>query len=356
VLRRIWPRLAPHELVHDLLGARPLLRAAGKGLFSDDELRLLFRPRSASLEDVAWTAADTALVDEARAALGPVRHARRPSAANGTRDPSEPLTVVESGDDEVIRSYGHIVVDEVQDLSAMQLRMLARRSISGSMTVVGDIAQATAPGVPSSWDLVIAHLAPRREPSTVELTVSYRTPKEELDVAARVLAVAEPGLRTPIPVRTTGFPPDLRVVERDAIGDELIAAVTRELTEVADGRVAVLVAPRDYDDVMATLRTGGIDAVDPRVWAGEGLAAHLVVLPSSVANGLEFDSVLVVEPAHIASHPGSGDEFTARGLRMLYVAITRSTRRLTVLGTVVVPFLEPSDTPPERWHAEAVIH
>ncbi len=357
VLRRIWPRLAPHELVHDLLGARPLLRAAGKGLLSDDELRLLHRPRSASLEDVEWTAADTALVDEARAVLGPVRHARRtPVTGNGSRDPNEPLTAVETGDDEVIRSYGHIVVDEVQDLSAMQLRMLARRSISGSMTVVGDIAQATAPGVPSSWELVVTHLAPRRQPSTVELTVSYRTPKEELDVAARVLAVAEPGLRTPIPVRSTGYPPDLRVVDRTAVSDELAAAVTRELDEVADGRVAVLVAPRDYDDVLASLREHGIDAVDPRSRTGEGLGAHLVVLPSSVANGLEFDSVLVVEPAHIASHPGRDDVYTARGLRMLYVAITRSTRRLTVLGSVTVPFLEPSDAAPERWHAEAVIH
>ncbi|MGO8872370.1 MAG: HelD family protein, partial [Acidimicrobiales bacterium] len=155
-LDRMWPRLSPHELLHDLFGARPLIAAASRGVLSDEEQQLLFRPRSSSFDDVAWTPADAALVDEARHLLG---------ARNG------------SADDEV-RKYGHIVVDEVQDLSPMQLRMLTRRSLSGSMTVVGDIAQATAPWAPSSWADITEHLPRRRPVRTVELTVSYRTPAE----------------------------------------------------------------------------------------------------------------------------------------------------------------------------------
>ena len=142
-LDRMWPRLSPHELLHDLFGAPPLIAAAARGMLTPEEQALLRRPRSASFDDVAWTPADAALVDEARHLLGP-----RATAAPTT----------------ALRKYGHIVVDEVQDLSPMQLRMLTRRSLSGSMTVVGDIAQATAPWAPSSWDDIMEHL-PRRRPA-----------------------------------------------------------------------------------------------------------------------------------------------------------------------------------------------
>jgi len=140
-LDRMWPRLSPHELLHDLFGAPPLIAAASRGVLSDEEQVLLRRRRSDSFDGVAWTPADAALVDEARHLLGP---------RNGT------------GEDGV-RKYGHIVVDEVQDLSPMQLRMLTRRSLSGSMTVVGDVAQATAPWAPTSWSDITDHL-PRRRP------------------------------------------------------------------------------------------------------------------------------------------------------------------------------------------------
>ena len=184
-LDRMWPRLSPHELLHDLYGAPPLIAAASRGILSEEEQRLLRRSRSASFEEVAWTPADAALVDEARALLGP----RSGSAEDG------------------LRKYGHIVVDEVQDLSPMQLRMLTRRSLSGSMTVVGDIAQATAPWAPASWSDITAHLPRRRPARTVELTVSYRTPAEVLAVASRVLAVAAPELTPPTPVRRTEVEP-----------------------------------------------------------------------------------------------------------------------------------------------------
>ncbi|HEV3213790.1 MAG TPA: AAA family ATPase [Acidimicrobiales bacterium] len=357
-LRRIWPRLAPHELLHDLLGAPPLLRAAGAGLLTDAELARLHRTRSSSLDEVAWTVADAALVDEARTVLGPARAARRPApATTSVRELFDPTPIGEAGaDDELTRSYGHIVVDEVQDLSAMQLRMIARRSISGSMTVVGDMGQSTASGAAGSWDQVVTHLAPRKPPSTVELTVSYRTPKEVLDVAAGVLAVAEPSQRPPRPVRTTGVAPDLRVVTAESLFDEVVAASRRELLAVDPGRVAVLVPASDLAGVLAALHAASLHAVDPRASTGEGLAASLVVLPADDANGLEFDSVVVVEPSKIAERGGEGRAPTRRGLRSLYVAMTRPTRRLTVLGTSPLPTSDASSAPAQMWHAEAAIN
>ena len=180
-LDRMWPRLSPHEFLHDLLGARPLLAVAGKGILSADEIKRLYRPRGAALEAVPWTVADAALVDEARTLLGS-RRGGRPNRARAQRTDEalaqefgfwpqglaqSPLPVgaglVAAEDD--IRSFGHIVVDEVQDLSPMQLRMLARRSLSGSMTVVGDIAQATGPWAPTSWDDITRHLSPQRAPA-----------------------------------------------------------------------------------------------------------------------------------------------------------------------------------------------
>jgi DNA helicase IV len=311
-LDRMWPRLSPHELLHDLFGAPPLIAAAGRGLLSDEEQRLLRRPRSESFEDVGWTPADAALVDEARHLLGP---------RAGTADDG-------------LRKYGHIVVDEVQDLSPMQLRMLTRRSLSGSMTVVGDIAQATAPTAPSSWADITDHL-PRRKPArTVELTVSYRTPAEVLAVASRVLAVAAPELTPPRPVRRTGEEPrviaavDEHGSHRDATVTDLARQVAQiageEVVAVKPGRVAIL-APESLLGVLSgALSEAGLPVVDARDMRKGGLSEPLVLLAADATNGLEFDSVVVVEPGLIAGE-------TARGLRTLYVTLTRPTQRLTVL-------------------------
>ncbi len=314
-LDRMWPRLSPHELLHDLYGAPPLIAAASRGVLSAEEQALLRRARSSSFDDVAWTPADAALVDEARHLLGP---------RNG-------------GSDEALRKYGHIVIDEVQDLSPMQLRMLTRRSLAGSMTVVGDIAQATAPWAPSSWDDIVAHL-PRRRPSrTVELTVSYRTPAEVLAVATRVLAVAAPELTPPKPVRRSGVEPRMIQVTSDtgpATTGDLARAVARAATEEVDavrpGRVAVI-APDSLRAVLAdALEQAGTPVVDARDMRRGGLSEPLVLLGADSANGLEFDSVVVVEPAVIAGE-------TARGLRTLYVALTRPTQRLTVVSLTPPP-------------------
>jgi DNA helicase IV len=311
-LDRMWPRLSPHELLHDLFGAPPLIAAAGRGVLSPEEQALLHRARSASFDDVAWTPADAALVDEARALLGP----RNGSAEDG------------------IRKYGHIVADEVQDLSPMQLRMLTRRSLSGSMTVVGDIAQATAPWAPASWDDITQHLPRLRPARTVELTVSYRTPAEVLAVATRVLAVAAPDLAPPRPVRRTGEEPRIIAV-RDAEGgrhgvgvDDLNRRVAEvageEVAAVAGGRVAILAPAALLPGVSEALAAAGLPVVDARDMRKGGLSEPLVLLAADAANGLEFDSVVVVEPGVIAGE-------TSRGLRTLYVALTRPTQRLSVI-------------------------
>ena len=314
-LDRMWPRLSPHELLHDLYGAPPLIAAAGRGILSDEELALLRRPRSSSFDDVAWTPADAALVDEARHLLGP---------RNG-------------GSDDAVRKYGHIVVDEVQDLSPMQLRMLTRRSLAGSMTVVGDIAQATAPWAPASWDDIVEHLPRRRSSRTVELTVSYRTPSEVLDVAARVLAVAAPELTPPRPVRRTGVEPRMLQVTGEAgpatTGDlarTVARAAAEEVEAVRPGRVAVIAPDQLRGLLSEALEAAGVAAVDARDLRRGGLSEPLVLLGADSANGLEFDSVVVVEPAVIAGE-------TARGLRTLYVALTRPTQRLTVVSLTTPP-------------------
>jgi DNA helicase IV len=358
-LDRMWPRLSPHEFIHDLLGARPLLAAAGQDILGAQDIGRLYRPRSESLDAVYWTVADTALIDEARTILGPRRGGARsgrnrparadegnaqdggfwPQGLAASPVPTNGSTLVH---DDEIRSFGHIVVDEVQDLSPMQLRMLGRRSLSGSMTVVGDIAQATGPWAPQSWEDVTRHLSPQRVPHLVELTVSYRTPSEVVAVAAKVLAVAAPSIAPPRPVRQSGHSPRILHATRSTLAGTVAAVARQEVAAVAPGRVAVLGPAVMLPELTRALSDAGLDPIDPRDPSGEGLAAGLVVLPADETNGLEFDSVVVVEPALVASvgeeQAGEGPPVTTtRGLRTLYVALTRPTRRLAVVHAEELP-------------------
>ena len=341
-LRRMWPRLSPHELLHDLFGALPLIRAAGEGLLSEDECRLLERPRAMRLEDVAWTTADAALVDEAAALLGPRqsgKKVRRPERNEGgwpTGLDGSAAASLDRPADELV-AYGHIVVDEVQDLSPMQLRMLSRRSLAGSMTIVGDIAQASGPWAPSSWDQILVHLAPRRPPHEVELTVSYRTPAEVIAAARPVLAAADVGLEAPRPVRRAGAVPVIETVESAELMASVVMAVRAEIDEVAPGHVAVLAPSSLLAEIDVALRSAGFDPCNPTVASGPGLAAALVLLDVTQANGLEFDATVVVEPVLVAE--AGSPHVSSRGLRALYVAMTRPTRRLRLVGTRSMPAL-----------------
>jgi len=247
-----------------------------------------------------------------------------------------------AGPDDEVHSFGHIVVDEVQDLSPMQLRMLARRSLSGSMTVVGDIAQATGPWAPVSWDDVTRHLSPQRATRLVELTVSYRTPAEVIAVAAQVLAIAAPEITPPRPVRQSGFTPRIVEASRAGLAAAVAEVVREEVSAVAPGRVAVLGPAVMLPDLARALSGAGLNPTDPRDPAGEGLAAGLVLMPADETNGLEFDAVVVVEPALIAAvgedTSGEGPPVaTTRGLRTLYVSLTRPTRRLAIVHAEPLP-------------------
>jgi len=318
LLERIWPRLTAEALLHDLFGARPLLDLAGKSDFNRAELDLLYRPRNATVEEVAWTPADIALLDEASWLLGPVR------AADGNEH----------------RAYGHIVVDEVQDLSPMELRMVGRRSLSGSMTLVGDIAQATGNWAPRSWEDLMAHLPARRGWRLTSLSVSYRAPAEVMELAAQVLAAALPGTSPPEPVRRTGQAPKIVALAPGTTpGDtaawhRLIAGtVSQELGAVSagaggeDGSVGVLVPADLLGDVRSALVGGGIAFGE----VGSGaLDTPVSLLALGDAKGLEFDSVVVVEPARIVEQP-------PEGMRALYVAVTRCTRRLAIVHREPLP-------------------
>jgi len=359
LLQRIWPRLSGQDLLHDLYGAPALLRVAGKNVLTDDEIKLLERPRSENLEDVQWTKADAALIDEARTLLGP-RKKPRPAPKpgdNGILDgvdldaysgdvraaalrEAQRLAPQQSQelDEAEFVTYGHIVVDEAQDLSPMELRVLKRRDLTGSMTIVGDMGQATTASSSASWNAVLEVLEPRRAPTRVDLSVSYRTPEEVLDFAAPTLKAATPDIEPPRPVRRAGFSPILRQVSAQEFANSLVQMVKDEVAAVAPGRVAVIVTESRVGEIVEILRNSGVDAIDPRELETRGLSADLVVLAAEGANGLEFDAVVVVEPGEIAGRGGKIKGIaTPRGLRTLYVAMTRPTRRLAILASEELP-------------------
>jgi len=257
---------------------------------------------------VRWSPADAALLDDAREVLGP-------SPRRGGR---------RELDDE-IRTYGHIVIDEVQDLTPMQLAMARRRSLNGSMTVVGDIAQATGPLAPDSWDEVIGHLPDRRPARIVGLSVGYRIPAQIMELATPVMEAATPGLRVPNSVRIGDASP--RVVAGASVLDTAVTEIQRLRSELEGGSVAAVVPDSIVAAMSEALDAAGVD--HGRAGLG-GLDRHVTVVPVSVVKGLELDGVVVVEPARIVAEE-------PHGLRSLYVALTRATRRLSVVHSEPLP-------------------
>ncbi len=302
-LEWMWPVLTPAELLHDLFGSPALLRLAARGTLSTDEVAALHRPRAEAVEQVVWTPDDVPLLDEARALLGPTLRGRR------------------RGEPDEIRTYGHIVVDEAQDLSPMQLRMISRRSLNGSMTVVGDIAQSTGAWPHADWDEVLSRLPDRRPARRAELTVGYRIPAPNMALATRVLAEAAPELRPPRSVRQDGRPPRIARVDGQELEATVVEAVLAELAEVGAGNVAVICPASLVDAADRGLSTAGIDH---GLASSSGLDHQVTVVPVRMVKGLELDATVVVEPARIlAEEP--------QGLRSLYVALTRATRLLTLV-------------------------
>jgi len=208
----------------------------------------------------------------------------------------------------------------------MAWRLLMRRCPSRSMTVVGDVAQTGELAGTTTWDQVFEPYVAQRW-RHVELTVNYRTPAEIMTVAADVLAAVDPSLQPPRSVRTAGVAPWSARVRPGTLAEETIAAVRREATEAGEGRVGVLVPAGLEDELGARL----VAAV-PEAAVGEqpDLLNQIVLMTVRQAKGLEFDSVIVVEPEAIVAE-------SPRGLSDLYVAVTRATRRLGVLHTADLP-------------------
>jgi DNA helicase IV len=347
-LERMWPALSGAELVNDLLGFTALVRSAADGILTTEEQQLLHRRRDPDVFSGRWTESDVALIDEADYLLGAVEAARvqRRRGRNGdaldtaTRviedlglhGFADAATVAErygepstNGHDSSSepRTFGHVLIDEAQDLTAMQWRMLARRCPSGSMTIVGDPGQASKPGALASWDDVLAHLPTHNATRFVTLTINYRTPAEVMDVASRLLSVAAPTVEPSQSVRTTGEQPRFVAAGSDQLVS--IAALEARDAYARTGTIAVIAPPALHDAITGQLAdlnavSGGADALD----------AAIAVLDPTEAKGLEFDHVVVVEPKALITPDRAG-------LRLLYVTITRTTKTLTVVHADGLP-------------------
>lgn len=303
----MWPVLTPAHLLHDLFGSQALLKSANRGAFSEEEILRLHRPRCSHADEVVWSFEDVPLLDEARALLGP-RPTKRAADA--------------------VRTYGHICIDEAQDLSPMELRMVARRSLNGSLTVVGDIAQATGAWANSDWDSVIAAFAGKHEPRIAGLSVGYRIPGPTMMLANRILPFAAPGLRPPTPVRSDGDDPQLTEV-RDSLEETLVRVVSAELAKVGEGNVAVIVPASLLLSVTSAFAAHELPFGGP---TRHGLDQRVTVVPVRLVKGLEVDAAVVVEPRRIVDEE-------IEGFRSLYVALTRATKRVTVVYSEPLPEL-----------------
>jgi DNA helicase IV len=293
LLDAVWPRVRPEEVVAGLLGDAAALAVAADGVLDGAErAAVLWRKPPRSWRSARWSAADLVLLDEVAGLLD------RPEG------------------------YGHIVVDEAQDLSPMECRAIARRAAFGSLTVLGDLAQGTTPWAARSWRTVLGHLG-RPDAAVAELTRGHRVPRAVLTLANRLLARLDADVPPARSVRGDGEV-TMRQVSPEEVPEAVVAAVRAALGR--EGSVGVIAAGADVDRVRAALAAAGIAAAGP----GEP-AARPALVPADAVKGLEYDHVVTVEPAAIA-------EAEARGLNRLYVVLTRAVSRLDVVHARPLPF------------------
>jgi DNA helicase IV len=346
----LWPTLTPAQLLATLYADRGALQAAAGSVLSDTERKALGRPATPS----AWTHADVPLLDELAELLGfdnsEQRAARRAlrrqeelearyaaevlqitgiadlgmvdaeTLASWNREGGPILTTAERAEADRAWAYGHVIVDEAQELSAMAWRMVLRRVPSKSMTVVGDVAQTGSPAGTRSWKSMLDRFA-RGRWREERLSVNYRTPSEIMAVAADVLASVAPDQAPPESVRSEGTGPTAIEAVAGSLAAAVAEATRTDLAEMGGpdgGRLAVIVPDARVAEVAAAV---------PEAISGDrpdSLDSIAALLTVTQAKGLEFDRVVLADPAGIIAQ-------SANGGHDLYVAITRATHRLTLV-------------------------
>ncbi len=313
-LKAWWPRLTPMRVLR-WLAEPPRLRAYANGVLSREEIATL----QGSFGD-APTIADVALLDELDELLGrprqPQKRTRNPFhvrdgiqevSTYADRQAAARAQQVRRDDD--YREYAHVVVDEAQDVSPMQWRMIGRRGQYASWTVVGDPAQTAWSGDPAELDRARDRALGSRKRNTYALTTNYRNSSEIFAVAASVIRTIMPDLSLPSAVRSTGVEPVDLVVDPASLPEAVREVAEKQLADV-DGTIGVI-TPVPRHDEMA-------------VWVA-GLPERVQVVTALEAKGMEYDAVVLVEPGEVA--------VDASGTRTLYVALSRATQRLTTVGT-----------------------
>ncbi len=292
----LWPSVSAPALVRELLGSATRLSEAAGDLLHAHEQASLVRKSARSLKAERWTEADGPLVDEA-------------------------IELIEGR----VRTYGHAVVDEAQDLSPMQARMLGRRCPNGSMTLLGDIAQGTGPWGRNEWEDLLAHLPAPDGARIAELRLGYRAPGQVLDLASRLLPSIAPGLRPTESIRPGRFAPSIRRVTADVLAAS--AAAEAAALSGHHGSVAVIVPGALHDEVRSALADTSLDTGDA---SANGLDHRVTVVAALASKGLEFEAVVVVEPALIRLD-------APHGLRLVYICLTRPTQHLSVVHAEALP-------------------
>lgn len=290
-VERMWPQMTPAAYLRDLFGSTDrLVQAAGDALTAQ-EVRLLRRQASPRLSEQLWSKEDLPLLDQVAFEM------------NGE-----------------VETFAHIVVDEVQDLSPMQLQALRRRSSSGAMTIVGDIAQSTGHWARDSWDDIVDGLRSPLPTQTVQLEYGYRVPRSVMEVAARLLPEAAPGVASPQVVRDVEPGPRWHAIATDV--DRYAHAVDVVREHSSKGLFVGVICPDEgRKPLESAFRAAGI------MWNDAdkgGLAAAINVVSPGASKGLEFDAAIVVDPQTIV-------DAGPHGLRMLYIALTRTTALLDIV-------------------------
>ncbi|MEU9076636.1 ATP-binding domain-containing protein [Kitasatospora sp. NPDC048538] len=299
VVKECWPAVDPAKLVLRLLSEPAFLAECAEGLLTPEEqLAVLWPKPGRSVRTARWTPADAVLVDEATDLV--------------QRTPS----------------LGHVVLDEAQDLSPMQYRAVGRRCTTGSATVLGDLAQGTTPWATASWPDALRHLG-KPDAHVEELTKGFRVPEEVIAYASRLLPAIAPGLAPASSVREAPGSLVVRRVEEDGSTEAVLAACREALEH--EGSTGLIAADARIPRLAEALTAAGLPHLSPGEETSE--QARLTLVPASLAKGLEYDYVVLDEPAAVVA--GEPDERT--GLRRLYVALTRAVSGLTVLHSEPLP-------------------